>query len=99
MKRYVIFCICILSFNMINAQIFYLYGNKTYGGNKKEIWGNIRKFNDYLLICGSSETDVNGDKTDSLCNFIGPPTRDLWLLQIDTSFNVIWQNVIKLPFL
>lgn len=75
------------------SQNFYLFGDKTYGGNKAESLGNILLLNDSTLVIGGyTNTNVNGDKTDSLCGDSIVTLYDSWLLKIDTAFNVLWQK-------
>lgn len=75
------------------AQSFILYGDKTYGGNKVEKWGKfIYAGNNQFILFGTSNTSINGDKTDSLCEPISGQSSDCWLLRIDTAFNIIWDK-------
>ncbi|MFM7054121.1 MAG: T9SS type A sorting domain-containing protein, partial [Bacteroidota bacterium] len=99
-KRYIsIEFIClfigILFFNIpVFSQSFYLYGDKTFGGNKSERWGFIDNSNGYnFIICGESSTYINGDKTVPLCDTT-QPNSDIWLFESDTAFNIQWQTNI-----
>ncbi|MFI5220095.1 MAG: T9SS type A sorting domain-containing protein [Bacteroidia bacterium] len=81
---------CLLQITNIQAQSFILYGDKTFGGDQLEMSQNILyDGNDNFIIGGFSATNINGDKTDSLCD---PAFEDIWILKIDTAFNIIWQN-------
>ncbi len=63
--------------------------DKTIGGEDYESFPQIRTTNDGYFICGESYSNVSGDKTE---NAIGED--DYWLLKLDTSGNIVWQNTI-----
>src|SRR4030095_4650441 len=93
-----IFFICLPFFLVCQfslAQTYILYGDKTFGGNKnEEAWDSFLDSNNNLIIGGVSYTNIGGDKTDSLCNLSLPNNSDLWVLKVDTTFNILWQNDI-----
>src|SRR5690606_38039693 len=63
--------------------------DKTIGGDNYESFPQIRITTDGYYICGESYSNISGDKTE---NAIGED--DYWLLKLDTSGNIVWQNTI-----
>ena len=73
------------------SQSYILFGDKTIGGSREEFSGLLlRKANSFILT-GISRTNFDGDKTDSLCTDLGPNIFDGWLVEIDSSLNIINQ--------
>jgi len=83
-----------LNFLNLNAQTFILYGDKTYGGDQHEMDPEIIQMGgNQFIIAGSSETDLNGDKTDAKCDSgSAQPYGDVWVLRSDTAFNILWNK-------
>ncbi|MBL1281554.1 MAG: T9SS type A sorting domain-containing protein [Fluviicola sp.] len=67
---------------------FNIIWDRTYGGNVDDNGGNVyRLSNNRLLITGTSETNINGNKTSPKYG-----NRDFWVLIIDTSGVIIAQE-------
>ncbi|MEP7264816.1 MAG: T9SS type A sorting domain-containing protein, partial [Bacteroidota bacterium] len=79
----------------LQAQHFIIYGDKTFGGNADETNVSIAltDSNQFLLI-GDSHTDLNGDKTEGLCDLLLNQYQDIWVLKIDNFFNILWNRDI-----
>ena len=92
--------IIIIFFQNLNlfSQSYIYYGDKTFGGNLYEYFTTIQKADSsHFIISGSSSTNVNGDKTDPLCDSItfGNLNRyDNWILKVDTALNIVWDRDI-----
>lgn len=62
----------------------------TIGGSGTDVIQSIQETDDGSLVCtGYSNSNISGDKTE---NAIGG--YDYWILKLDASGNVIWQNTI-----
>ncbi len=69
--------------------------DKRYGGNGDEVCEVILPEADGgYLLCGTSDTYLGGDKT--IPNWLNG-TRNIWMVRIDSSRNVIWQRVLGSP--
>jgi len=44
-----------------------------------------------FLAAGTSESDISGDKTENNMT----TSRDIWLVKLDASGNIVWQNTIQ----
>jgi Secretion system C-terminal sorting domain len=94
MKKIILLVVVYLT-TFINAksQSFLSYGDKTFGGNHIEQFVSIVKINENsLAICGLSSTFLNGDKTDPSCNYDSLYNAEVWLIKIDSYFNIIWNK-------
>ncbi len=96
MKKKLQIFICILLFtSLVNAQSFVIYGDKCFGGSGGEFGNGILKTTDEnLILSGSSNSDISGNKIFGNCNPTSSPTTDMWVLKIDSLFNIIWQKDI-----
>jgi hypothetical protein len=97
MKKNILMLFFLLCGNIFSSrsQSFTIIGNKTFGGNNHEWRGNILYIgNGQFIIGGESETDINGDKSVPLCSPVFNVPQDLWILKIDTAFNIHWQRNI-----
>ena len=89
---YIIICLSI-KISIVQGQSFQLYGDKTFGGSKLEESADILYVgNGEFIISGNSYTNLDGDKTDGLCQDTLSP--DIWVIKFDSNFNIIWQNSI-----
>ena len=62
----------------------------TIGGNYQEELHSIRQtFDGGFILAGSSISDISGDKTENCLGDI-----DYWVVKLDTSGNIQWQNTI-----
>lgn len=95
MKHTIIICNLFFftcSFFFAYAQNGIIYNDKTFGTNTAEGKVRILKYNNHLVLAGSSgEIGMNGDKTDSTCylNSLGQ-RGDNWVLAFDSAFTIIW---------
>ncbi len=96
MKKIILIMLSQLSiFCSSYSQSFVIYGDKCFGGNSVEIGNDMIKSNDgNLIIIGTSLSDISGNKLVGNCNPTSSPTSDIWILKIDTLFNIIWQKDI-----
>ncbi len=79
----------------LNAQSFQLLGDRSFGGSKRDNHPLIIKADSiHLIIVGSSTSNIDGDKTDPLCDSNAVFEGDVWMLKIDTAFNIIWDHSI-----
>ncbi len=46
------------------------------------------------IIAGTSNSPVSGDKTEPTIDLIYPYSDDIWILKLDASGNIMWQNTI-----
>ncbi|MBK7442830.1 MAG: T9SS type A sorting domain-containing protein [Bacteroidetes bacterium] len=46
------------------------------------------------IVAGTSNSPISGDKTEPNHNFLGPYYTDMWILKLDATGNIIWQNTI-----
>jgi hypothetical protein len=78
------------------AQVVTIIKDKCIGTFNNETPGiSATLYNDnaiYLLT--SSDENINGDKTEPNCDSINPNKADIWLLKLDTDFNIIWDKSI-----
>ncbi|GHC42604.1 T9SS type A sorting domain-containing protein [Ulvibacter litoralis] len=63
--------------------------DKTIGGSGIEWFPQIRVTTDGYYVCGTSDSDISGDKTNNSWG-----SDDYWLLKLDFSGNILWQNTI-----
>ncbi len=63
--------------------------DKTIGGSDFDDVPYLKIASDGYYICGSSWSDISGDKTENSRGF-----SDYWLLKLDFSGNIIWQKTI-----
>jgi len=63
--------------------------DKTIGGDDYESFPKIKVIDGGYYICGDSFSNISGEKTEDA---IGED--DFWLLKLDTSGNIVWQNTI-----
>ncbi len=77
-----------------NAQIFEIIKNRSLGTIGYENYPSLIAINDHELIMACrTEGDIDGDKTDPICDDITQPFRsDIWLIKLDTSLNIIWNK-------
>jgi hypothetical protein len=93
MKYLFILLFLFLPLYKVDAQTYQFLGSKLYGGNLGEWSRQLLKINENrLLIVGESNSLISGNKNISNCNNSFNNT-DLWIVMVDTSFNIIWQNV------
>ena len=65
----------------------------TIGGNFDDIPKSIQQTSDgEYIIGGTSSSDIFGDKTESSIGAFG--SNDFWVLKLDISGNIVWQNTI-----
>ena len=92
MKKSLLIYICLLLASSIaNSQSFVIYGDKCFGGNMQDVTPKmILTNNNNLILTGKSNSNFSGNKTSNTCtstyNF------DIWMLETDPSFNIIWQK-------
>lgn len=74
------------------AQNTMIYNEKVFGGTEGDIAPMILKFpgNSYI-VAGISFSGLSGNKNTSLCT---PDTSDLWIMKLDTSLNIIWEQSV-----
>jgi hypothetical protein len=83
-----------LIYGNLNAQGYRFLGSKVYGGDSGELCNHLLKVSeDKLLMIGESNSNVSGNKTVPNCNSNGLD-RDLWLVMVNTNFNVLWQMTL-----
>jgi len=64
--------------------------DKTIGGSGSDFaWTSALTSNQQVLLAGASESGISGDKTD-----INYGLSDFWIMKIDSSANIIWQNTM-----
>jgi hypothetical protein len=87
--------IFLLQAENVFSQNFILYGDRTFGGDKNDDHPLINFLGlNQLILSGESFTNANGDKTDPLCSNGAPQDGDIWILTIDTTFNIHWNESI-----
>jgi len=75
------------------SQSYMLFGDKTFGGIKKEQNPRLIKIgNDKLLLFGHTNSNDSGDKKSTLCDSTYQYEWDVWILKIDISFNILWEK-------
>ncbi len=79
-----------------NAQIFEIIKDKAIGTVGHEFFPSLIAINDHELIMACrTDCDIDGDKTDPICDDITQPIRsDIWLVKMDTALNIIWDKSI-----
>ena len=79
-----------------NAQIFEIIKDKAIGTVGHEDFPSLIAINDHELIMACrTNCDIDGDKTDPICDEITQPYRsDIWLVKLDTALNIIWNKSI-----
>ena len=76
-----------------SAQKLYVYGDRTYGTNKKENPISIVYYGNYKFIIGcSTSANIDGDKTEFTCD--SSIKEDLWFINIDSAFNILWNKSV-----
>jgi hypothetical protein len=78
------------------SQVFTIYKDKAIGTSTNEsVINSILLSTNSILLAGTSDVNINTDKTDPLCDstIIGA-IADIWLLKMDTSFNIYWDKSI-----
>lgn len=81
--------ILLLSTYTALAQIFTLYGDRSFGTTIHDYHPSIVSLNgSNFMLCGYTGAHISGDKTDSNCTNVF----DIWLLKIDTGFNILWDK-------
>jgi hypothetical protein len=74
------------------SQTYTFLGSKVYGGSSGDASSQILKIReDRLLLIGESNSSVGGNKVTTNCN-PGSSTNDIWVVMVDTAFNIIWQS-------
>jgi hypothetical protein len=64
--------------------------DKSIGGSGSDFpWSSALLNNNEVVIAGASESGISGDKTD-----INYGLTDFWIVKIDSSGNIIWQNTM-----
>lgn len=64
----------------------------TIGGSENDYCNVIIETSDGgFLAAGTSESDISGDKTENNMT----TSRDIWLVKLDASGNIVWQNTIQ----
>jgi len=62
----------------------------TIGGNEREYLESVISLTDGgFLVTGSSDSNISGDKTEN-----SNGEYDIWIVKVDSSGNIIWQNTI-----
>ncbi|MFI5172786.1 MAG: hypothetical protein ACHQFW_10370, partial [Chitinophagales bacterium] len=46
------------------------------------------------IIAGTSNSAISGDKTEPNHDFLSPYHTDMWIIKLDATGNIIWQNTI-----
>jgi hypothetical protein len=79
-----------------NAQVFEIINDKAFGTIGRESYPSLISINDHeLILACRTDADIDGDKTDPICDDIIQPIRsDIWLVKMDTAFNIIWNKSI-----
>jgi len=77
-----------------NAQNFHIFGDKAYGGTNGDGATNILNYGNDMVVIGTSNSNISGNKTVPICYPGLSNQKDIWIIRIDTSFNIIWQNDI-----
>ncbi len=66
---------------------------KAIGGNSADYCFRTQEAPDGgFIVSGSSSSPISGDKTEGRLGIIG--TNDIWVLKLDASGNILWQNTI-----
>ena len=87
--------LCLLT-TVASSQSFTLLGDKTFGTSGYD-WRPFITYlgDDLFVITGSSNMSIDGDKTDPICDTVpGTSGSDIWILKIDTAFNILWDYSI-----
>ncbi len=63
--------------------------DKTIGGSLSDQYSSVIVINDGYYICGSSYSNISGDKTENSKGNV-----DYWILKLDTTGNIVWQKTI-----
>ncbi len=68
----------------------------TIGGDSYDYLYKIEQTSDNgYIIAGSSSSGISGDKTEvSISSGAGLPTLDYWIVKLDSTGNILWQNTI-----
>jgi hypothetical protein len=94
-KYFLVYILIIISIKSATAQNYTLLGDKCFGTFNSDLQMIVRvKDNSHLIIGGTTVANVNGDKTDPKCDSLSFSDRDIWLLEIDTAFNILWNKSI-----
>ena len=77
------------------SQSFIIINDKAFGGDRDDDFEQALQIGiNEIILAGYSRTDLNGDKTEGLCNLSLNQESDLWLLKLDTSLAVLWDKDI-----
>jgi hypothetical protein len=100
----IIVCTCL--FTKSKGQTFNIIRDRSFGGSKWESTvRSLQMANGNIILIGVSGSDISGDKTDGLCDPPSLTAQDIWMLEIDTAFNILWNKSIggnrieKIPLL
>ncbi len=64
----------------------------TIGGSGSDKLYSLRQTSDGgYILGGTSGSDISGDKSE---NRVGPATTDYWVVKLDASGNIVWENTI-----
>jgi hypothetical protein len=82
-----------LIYGNLNAQTYQFLGSKLYGGTESEEGINLLKVSESkLLLVGLSNSDISGNKTTTRCTIPSLIYEDIWLVMVNTSFDILWQK-------
>ena len=66
-----------------------------YGGSGDDKLTSIKRTSDGgFIIAGTSNSPISGNKSEPRQDLTAPFSDDLWLLKLDSTGNIIWQNTI-----
>jgi hypothetical protein len=93
-RKFLIFCFLLLTVNSY-CQNYILYGDKTFGtAYYNDVKPAIMRVGNYLLIAGQTNANLGQDKTEPKCDSLNQFDGDIWILKIDTAFNILWNRSI-----
>lgn len=81
-------------FNYSNAQTVIAWQNTIGGSYGDELNSVTQTIDGGYLLGGYSESGLSGDKTEPMIGNIIPLAPDYWVVKLDVSGNIEWQNTI-----
>ncbi|MBK9732228.1 MAG: T9SS type A sorting domain-containing protein [Chitinophagaceae bacterium] len=92
MKKTVLFIVLMVSITYLAFSQPVIKWQNTIGGNHDDYLNVAELTNDGgYILAGKSNSPIGGDKTE---NCWGPGSYDFWIIKLDASGNIEWQNTI-----
>ena len=94
-KYYLLYILLTISITPMHAQSFILYGDRSFGTYSSDVRMMVRVAdNSKLIVVGQTGANINGYKTDPVCDSLSFIDGDIWVLKIDTAYNILWNKSI-----